>query len=51
MDNIIATDKNKPSNDELFSDLIDSFKENLYRIAFSYLKNEQNSLDAVSETI
>ncbi|HEY5587841.1 MAG TPA: sigma-70 family RNA polymerase sigma factor [Candidatus Paceibacterota bacterium] len=49
MDKIITTDKNL--NDELFSDLIDSCKENLYKIAFSYLKNEQNSLDAVSETI
>ena len=51
MDKIITTEKNQPSNDELFSDLIDIFKENLYKIAFSYLKNEQNSLDAVSETI
>ena len=49
MDKIITTDKNL--NDELFSDLIDICKENLYKIAFSYLKNEQNSLDAVSETI
>ena len=56
MDKIITTEKtttekNQPLNDELFIDLIDIYKENLYKIAFSYLKNEQNSLDAVSETI
>ena len=51
MDKIITTDKNQPLNDELFIDLIDIYKENLYKIAFSYLKNEQSSLDAVSETI
>ena len=51
MDKIITTEKNQPLNDELFSYLIDIVKENLYKIAFSYLKNEQNSLDAVSETI
>jgi len=51
MNEIITTEKNQPSNDELFSNLIDSCKEKLYKIAFAYLKNEQNSLDAVSETI
>lgn len=51
MDKIIATEENQLSNDELFSNSIDICKEHLYKIAFSYLKNEQNSLDAVSETI
>ena len=51
MDKIITTENNQPSKEELFIDLIDICKENLYKIAFSYLKNEQNSLDAVSETI
>ena len=51
MNEIVTTTKNQPLNDKLFSDLIDICKENLYKIAFSYLKNEQNSLDAVSETI
>ena len=51
MNEIITTEKNQPSNDELFSNLINICKENLYKIAFAYLKNEQNSLDAVSETI
>ncbi|MGH4137765.1 sigma-70 family RNA polymerase sigma factor [Clostridium sp.] len=38
-------------DDEEFIKLIDTCKEKLYRIAFAYLKNEQNSLDAVSQSI
>ena len=51
MDKIIPIYKNQLSNDELFSNSIDIHKEHLYKIAFAYLKNEQDSLDAVSETI
>lgn len=51
MDKIIAAEENQLLNDELFSNSIDICKEHLYKIAFLYLKNEQNSLDAVSETI
>lgn len=38
-------------NDEAFVELVNICKFNLYRMAFVYLKNEQASLDAVSETI
>lgn len=34
-----------------FSELISLNKENLYKIAFVYLKNEQDALDAVSDTV
>jgi len=43
MNEIITSEKNQLSNDELFSNLINICKENLYKIAFAYLKNEQNS--------
>jgi len=48
---IVVAEKNQLSNDELFSNSIDICKGDLYKIAFAYFKNEQNSLDAVSETI
>lgn len=41
----------KNKNDESFIQLINLHKENLYRIAFAYLKNEQDSLDIVSDTV
>ena len=39
------------ADDEAFSELIASCKVKMYNIAFAYFKNEQNSLDAISETI
>ena len=51
MDPIIIVKKTKKQEDEAFSKLINTCKEKLYRIAFAYLKNEQNSLDAVSECV
>lgn len=38
-------------DDEAFSELINLHKENLYKIAFVYLKNEQDALDATSDTV
>lgn len=38
-------------NDEAFLQLIDIIKENLYRTAFSYVKNEEGALDVVQETV
>ena len=49
--NSIIEKKSHNEGDGDFSRLIDECKKNLYRIAFAHLKNEQNSLDAVSETI
>jgi len=51
MNNIVTIKKAQKGDDEAFSELIDTCKEKLYKIAFAYLKNEQNSLDAVGETI
>ncbi|HEY5560681.1 MAG TPA: sigma-70 family RNA polymerase sigma factor [Clostridiaceae bacterium] len=36
---------------EAFTDLISLYKENLYKIAFVYLKNEQDALDIISDTV
>lgn len=38
-------------DDVAFSKLIKACKENLYKIAFAYLKNEEEALDIVSDTI
>lgn len=38
-------------NDKAFIELISLYKENLYKIAFVYLKNEQDALDIVSDTV
>lgn len=51
MEYIEIVKKAKNGDDEAFSKLIKLYKEKLYRIAYAYLKDEQNSLDAVSETI
>lgn len=51
MNSRIIVNKTQKEDDEAFSKLINTYKENLYSIAFAYLKNEQNSLDAVNETI
>ncbi|MBU3182888.1 sigma-70 family RNA polymerase sigma factor [Clostridium psychrophilum] len=51
MNSSIIVNKTQKQDDEAFSKLINTYKEKLYCIAFSYLKNEQNSLDAVNETV
>jgi len=51
MDPIIIIKSTQDQEDEDFIKLIDTCKEKLYRIAFAYLKNEQSSLDAVSQSI
>lgn len=42
--------RTKLGDDEAFFQLISSFKEQLYRIAYSYLKNEAEALEAIQET-
>lgn len=37
-------------NDEALYELIDNNKEQLYKIAYSYFKNQQDSLEAIQET-
>lgn len=51
MNKIMTIRKAQNYDDETFNKLIDSCKKELYMIAFSYLKSEQYSLDAVSETV
>ena len=36
---------------EAFTDLVSLYKDNLYKVAFVYLKNEQDALDIISDTI
>ncbi|MBY0223217.1 MULTISPECIES: sigma-70 family RNA polymerase sigma factor [Sporosarcina] len=43
--------KAQKGNDQAFLTLIDQEKEKLYRIAFTYVKNETDALDIVQETI
>ena len=51
MQSIVTVKNIQDKDDEAFIELIDQCKEKMYTIAFAYLKNEQNSLDAVSESI
>ncbi|RMD00173.1 sigma-70 family RNA polymerase sigma factor [Clostridium autoethanogenum] len=51
MDQIEIVRKVQKGDDKTFGKLMNLYKEKLYKIAFAYLKNEQNSLDAISETI
>jgi RNA polymerase sigma-70 factor (ECF subfamily) len=43
--------KAKKENDIAFQELIQEEKNKLYRIAFLYVKNEDDALDIVQETI
>lgn len=43
--------KAQNGDDEAFSLLINDCKEKLYKIAFAYLKDEEESLDIVSDTV
>lgn len=38
-------------DDNAFARLMDSCKENLYRTAYAYVKNEEDALDVVQETV
>lgn len=38
-------------NKEMFSELIKERKEQLYKMAYMYVKNQQDALDIVSETV
>jgi RNA polymerase sigma-70 factor (TIGR02954 family) len=40
----------KRGNDDAFYQLMDGHKSRLYRIAYSYLKNEADALEAIQET-
>ncbi|WP_315674017.1 hypothetical protein [Clostridium sp. 19966] len=52
MDDIeVAVKKAKKGDDKAFEIIINYCKEDLYKIAFAYVKNEQEALDIVSETI
>ena len=51
MDKIVTAKRTQMKDDKAFNELVDPCKEKLYTIAFAYLKDEQNSLDTVSETI
>lgn len=41
----------RKGDDEAFAQLADSCKERLYRVAYAYLKNEPDALEAVQETV
>lgn len=51
MNHIETIKKARKGDNEAFSELMKLYKEKLYKIAYAYLKDEQSSLDAVSETI
>ncbi|NMM64066.1 sigma-70 family RNA polymerase sigma factor [Clostridium sp. P21] len=51
MNDIDRVIKAQKGDDIAFSELIKCHKENLYKIAFAYLKNEQEALDVVGDTI
>lgn len=51
MNDIDIVIKAQNGDDEAFSQLIKSCKEKLYKTAFAYLKNEEEALDVVSDTV
>lgn len=51
MNDIDIVNKAQKGDADAFSTLITSCKENLYKIAFAYLKSEEEALDIVSDTI
>lgn len=53
MDNKIEdlVKKAQKGDDNAFVELFSLYKENLYKIAFMYLKNEQDALDAINDTV
>jgi RNA polymerase sigma-70 factor (ECF subfamily) len=51
MDEQLLLKKAQRGDDEAFYQLIENMKEQLYRIALSYLKSEEEALEAVQEVI
>lgn len=51
MDIVKLVKKAKKGNDEAFEQLISSVRDKLYRTAYSYVRNEQDSLDIYQDTI
>ncbi|MBY0121107.1 RNA polymerase sigma factor [Bacillus sp. S/N-304-OC-R1] len=43
--------KNRFNRDEIFTNFIRENKENFYRLAFSYVKNSEDALDIVQDSI
>lgn len=48
--NIDSVKKAVDGDDEAFYCLVSGYKEQLYRIAFSYLKSQEDALEAIQET-
>jgi RNA polymerase sigma-70 factor, ECF subfamily len=46
-----TVEKAKKGDQKAFMQLIDTEKEKLYRIAYTYVKNESDALDIVQDTI
>jgi len=51
MDIAKLVQKARKGNDEAFEELIGSVRDQLYRTAYSYVRNEQDALDMYQETI
>jgi len=51
MDTSILVGRAKKGDGTAFWELVEARKDSLYRIAYCYVKNEQDALDIVSETI
>jgi RNA polymerase sigma-70 factor (ECF subfamily) len=51
MKNIEIVKRAQKGDKEAFVKLINDSKENLYKIAFTYMKNEQEALDVVSDAV
>jgi len=49
MDEQLLLKKAQRGDDEAFYQLMESMKQQLYRIALSYLKSEEEALEAVQE--
>ena len=51
MDTIKLVKKSKKGNNLAFSTLIKTYEKDLYRVAISMMKNEDDALDCIQETI
>ena len=51
MDNILEVKRAIKGDKEAFSNLIKNNKEYLYKIAFMHVKNEDDALEVVHETV
>ncbi len=51
MDTVELVKKAKKGDEDAFYRLVESRKENIYKIAYSYVKNKEDALDIVSEAI